>query len=179
MARSPYLEAKVNRWCKEKMELVIDDCDPATLDIIVDYMYGSPIPESVMISSSSEEDSSPPTDMEDIEVIVRYGAGKLGKLLNLLQMSDKLLMVDLKGDVEELLIKVLKEGSGSSWILTPTFLMLSENYDCQKLLLNIARHWCKRWRSVIKDNGMDKSYALVKKSPKFAAALLVAFGELP
>ena len=132
-----------------------------------------------MISSSSEEDSSPPTDMEDIEVIVRYGAGKLS---NLLQMSDKLLMVDLKGDVEELRIKVLAEGRGSSWILTPTFLMLLENYYCQKLLLNIARHWCKRWRSVIKDNGMDESYAfkaIVKKSPKFAAALLVAFGELP
>ena len=110
---------------------------------------------------------------------MRYSAGKLGKLSNLLQMSDKLLMVDLKGDVEELRIKVLAEGRGSSWILTPTFLMLLENYYCQKLLLNIARHWCKRWRSVIKDNGMDKSYALVKKSPKFAAALLVAFGELP
>merc|ERR1719341_3001147 len=46
MARSPYIEAKVSRWCKEKKELVIDDCDPVTLDIIVDYMYGCPIPDS-------------------------------------------------------------------------------------------------------------------------------------
>ena len=51
MARSPYLEAKVNRWCKEKKELVIDDCDLDTFKIIVDYMYGAGIPESVMTSS--------------------------------------------------------------------------------------------------------------------------------
>ena len=40
MARSPYMEAKVNRWSKEKRELVIDDCDVTSFNIIVDYMYG-------------------------------------------------------------------------------------------------------------------------------------------
>ena len=40
MARSPYFEAKVNRWCDKKRELVIDDCDLNTFNTIVDYMYG-------------------------------------------------------------------------------------------------------------------------------------------
>ena len=43
MARSPFFEAKVNRWCDER-ELVIDDCDLDTFDIIVGYMYGLAIP---------------------------------------------------------------------------------------------------------------------------------------
>ena len=38
MARSPYLEAKVHRWCLEKRELIIEDCDPVTFNIIVNYM---------------------------------------------------------------------------------------------------------------------------------------------
>ena len=78
MARSPYIEAKVNRWCKEKKELVIDDCDPVTFDIIVDYMYGSPIPDDQ------------------------------GRLMKLLQMSDMMQMNDLKGQVEEQIIKNLE-----------------------------------------------------------------------
>ena len=44
MARSPFFEAKINRWCNEKRELVIDDCDLDTFDIIVGYMYGLAIP---------------------------------------------------------------------------------------------------------------------------------------
>ena len=44
MARSPYFEAKVNRWCDKKRELVIDDCDLNTFNTIVDYMYGGTIP---------------------------------------------------------------------------------------------------------------------------------------
>ena len=48
MARSPYLEAEVNRWCKEKKELVIEDCDLVTFNVIVDYMYGVAIPDSVL-----------------------------------------------------------------------------------------------------------------------------------
>ena len=47
MARSPYFEAKINRWCDEKKELVVDDCDIPTFNIIVDYMYGGAIPGSL------------------------------------------------------------------------------------------------------------------------------------
>ena len=44
MARSPFFEAKINRWTAEKWEMVIEDCDLATPNIIVDYMYGINIP---------------------------------------------------------------------------------------------------------------------------------------
>ena len=40
MARSPFFEAKINRWTQEKREMVIEDCDLFTLTIIVNYMYG-------------------------------------------------------------------------------------------------------------------------------------------
>ena len=54
MARSGYMEAKVNRWSEVK-ELVIEDCDPATFNLIVDYMYGIALPESMLSSSNDEE----------------------------------------------------------------------------------------------------------------------------
>ena len=61
MARSPYLEAQVNRWCKEKKELVIENCDLVTFNVIVDYMYGIAIPDSVRINATAntEEYSVP------------------------------------------------------------------------------------------------------------------------
>ena len=186
MARSPYLEAMVNRWCREKKELVIEDCDLATFDIIVDYMYGAPIPESVVNSSSDEENSSlpkglphstiPPFHQADTETILQYSARKLGKLAKLLQVSDKLLMVDLKGEVEELMIKILNKDDSKSWIHALMFVKLSDHLDCQKFLLICARLWCRH--SVMKDVNMDKTFAIVKESPKCAAALLMAYAEL-
>ena len=40
---------KLKRWSGEKKEIVIDDCDPEVLDIVVDYMYGIKIPDLVYI----------------------------------------------------------------------------------------------------------------------------------
>ena len=31
---------KLKRWSGEKKEIVIEDCDPQVLDIVVNYMYG-------------------------------------------------------------------------------------------------------------------------------------------
>ena len=186
MARSPYLEAKVNRWCKEKKELVIDDCDLDTFKIIVDYMYGAGIPESVMTSSPLPV----PTDgkgrkrgwevlRSDIftDTASLYSPGKLGKLL---KMSDLLMMVDLKGEVEELMIKSLNDNNG----LTPRrkvqlYGRLADQHNCEKLLLAcarfIARHPALK-ASIVAD--LDRMVTFTKQSPKFAAALLVAYGEM-
>ena len=84
MARSPYLEAKVNRWSEDKKELVIEDCDPITFNVLFDYMYGIEIPESVIDEDSSET------------------------LIKLLEMSDKWQMDDLKGLVLEKIILELE-----------------------------------------------------------------------
>ena len=107
MARSPYIEAKVNRWCKEKKELVIDDCDPVTFNIIVDYMYGTQIPDAV-VSSASDDSSLTKEDLENGTLLAKYFSTKLGRLIELLQMSDMVQMDDLKGEVEEFMIKNLE-----------------------------------------------------------------------
>ena len=84
MTSSPFLEAKVNRWCWEKKELIIEDCDLTTFSILVDYFYGIDIPESVIF--------------EDMEIYRK-----------LLEMADRWLMDDFKASVEELFIKHILE----------------------------------------------------------------------
>ena len=182
MARSPYIEAKVNRWCKEKKELVIDDCDPATFDIIVDYMYGSPIPDSV-VTSASDNSSITTEDLKNAASLRKYFSKKLRRLMKLLQMSDMMQMVDLKGDVENLMIKNLEDTSipdigrndmvdnfKASVLIDPAV-----QYNCEKLLLACARKWCRS--SVPLPSGLDIAESLVAENPKFAAALLVAYSE--
>ena len=176
MARSPYLEAKVNRWCKEKKELVIDDCDPNTFTIIVDYMYGVAIPESLAISASDDSFN----DFKDADAMVLFCNEKLERLERLLQMSDKLLIADLKRDVEEMLIKILN-GFDKSGVLFGgmTFLLaqMAEDYDCEKLLLAVARRWVTH--DIMKRMLKDQNNDWLKTKPQFMAALLKAFAELP
>ena len=184
MARSPYIEAKVNRWCKEK-ELVIDDCDPATFDIIVDYMYGSPIPDSV-VTSASDNSSLTKEDLNNSASLQKYFSGKLERLMKLLQMSDMMQMVDLKGDVEELMIKTLEDtwSNCTAWDVGSVGAVAKANvlidpamqYNCEKLLLACARKW-RRCYAAQKDLDMPGSTAIIATMPKFAAALLVAFTE--
>ena len=174
MARSPYLEAKVNRWCKEKKELVIDDCDPNTFTIIVDYMYGVAIPESLAISASSLN------DFKDADTMVSFCIDKLERVGKLLQMSDKLLIADLKRDVEEMLIKMLN-GFDKSGVLYGGMMILlaqmAEDYDCEKLLLAVARRWCTH--DIMKRMLKDQNDDWFKTKPQLMAALLKAFAELP
>ena len=35
----------MERWTNEKREIVLDDCDPEVLAVVVDYMYGIDLPE--------------------------------------------------------------------------------------------------------------------------------------
>ena len=170
MARSPYLEAKVNRWCKEKKELVIDDCDPNTFTIIVDYMYGVAIPESLAISASSLN------DFKDADTMVSFCIDKLERVGKLLQMSDKLLIADLKRDVEEMLIKILNGFDKSGWIMI-LLAQMAEDYDCEKLLLAVARRWVAH--DIIIRMLKDQNDDWFKTKPQLMAALLKAFAELP
>ena len=176
MARSPYLEANVNRWCKDKKQLVIDDCDPNTFTIIVDYMYGVAIPESLAISASDYSSSSL-NDFKDADAIVLFFSEKLERVRKLLQMSDKLLIADLKRDVEEMLIN----GFDKSGVLFGGMMILlaqmAEDYDCEKLLLAVARRWVTHdfMKRMLKDQSDD----WFKTKPQLMAALLKAFAELP
>ena len=178
MARSPYLEAKVNRWCKDKRELVIEDCDLVTFNIIVDYMYGIAIPDSVLIkvAANTDEDSSPPS-AKNRKVDLRLN---IEKLMKLLEMSDRLLMVDLKDEVEELLIEAVDgpiRNAGEFIRLRK----LAEILSCDKLLAACAKKMASRLRgSKSIDQGILHSFytRVVEKNPKFAAALLMALHGL-
>ena len=161
MARSGYMEAKVNRWSEVK-ELVIEDCDPATFNLIVDYMYGIALPVSMLSSSDDEEG-------------IRQDLEKMEKLL---EMSDRLLMVDLKEEVEKMIIKTF-ETKISTVEQFVDVIKLAENFDLSKLLRVCAKatssalkRLSEYYSDVNKLRDIFKLYA--RTSPSFAAELLVA-----
>ena len=172
MARSGYMEAKVNRWSEVK-ELVIEDCDLATFNLIVDYMYGIALPESMLSSSNDAEG-------------IRQDLEKMKKLLG---MSDRLLMVDLKEEVEEMIIKAFETKIRQHYtveLYTVEFVevfKLAENFDLSKLLRvcvkEISSDLKRGFAGEAKEEDVNRMRDLFKLcariSPSFAAELLVAF----
>ena len=186
MARSSYLEAKVKRWSEEKKnELEIEDCDPTTFEIIVDYMYGIAIPDSVLINTTaSTDEDSLPTPAKKLKVDLSQ---TIKKLVKLLKMSDRLLMDDLRDEVEGLFIKASEKpnilSSRSSADLFWVIVELADKLSFDKLLAACAKVWGTRMRKLV-DLGADDQGLLtmistdmvdmVERTPKFAAKLLVA-----
>ena len=39
------------RWTDGKREIVLEDCDPEALGAVVDFMYGTDLPDMVMMNS--------------------------------------------------------------------------------------------------------------------------------
>jgi len=81
VSRSPFFKAKVERWTNEKKEIVLDDCDPDVLAVVVDYMYGIDLPQLVDCFT----------------------------LCKVLEVSELFLMADLKAEVEKLSIKIINK----------------------------------------------------------------------
>ena len=160
MARSPYLEAQVNRWCKEKKELVIQDCDLATFNIIVDYMYGIAIPDSVQINATAKN--------RKVEL-----KQNIKRLVKLLEVSDRLLMVDLKDEVEGLLLKEVERPMPRSLFFR--IVNLAEDLSCDKLLAACAKYMTSLTRGSTLDQSILPRFCtqIVQANPKFAAALLM------
>ena len=160
MARSPYLEAQVNRWCKEKKELVIEDCELATFNIIVDYMYGIAIPDSVQINATAKN--------RKVEL-----KQNIKRLVKLLEVSDRLLMVDLKDEVEGLLLKEVERPMPRSLFFR--IVNLAEDLSCDKLLAACAKYMTSLRRGSTLDQSILPRFCtqIVQANPKFAAALLM------
>ena len=160
MARSPYLEAQVNRWCKEKKELVIEDCELATFNIIVDYMYGIAIPDSVQINATAKN--------RKVEL-----KQNIKRLVKLLEVSDRLLMVDLKDEVEGLLLKEVERPMPRSLFFR--IVNLAEDLSCDKLLAACAKYMTSLKRGSTLDQSILPRFCtqIVQANPKFAAALLM------
>ena len=53
LLRSPFLKCKVLRWMDEKREIVVDNCDPEILTVVVEYMYGIDLPDLGDLSNVS------------------------------------------------------------------------------------------------------------------------------
>ena len=167
MARSPYLEAEVNRWCKEKKELVIQDCDLDTFNIIINYMYGIPIPDSVQINATAKNRK---VELKQIITLI--------KLVKLLEVSDRFLMVDLKDEVEGLLLKEVERPMPRSLFFR--IVNLAEDLSCDKLLAACAKYLASRLKGSTNKKGFDQGKLAtgctqtIETTPKFAAALLMA-----
>jgi len=72
----------LKRWCDDKGEIVLENCDPEVLDIVVNYMYVIEIP--------------------DLDCV---------KLCKVLDLSEMFLMADLKAHVEDLAVNILKKSN--------------------------------------------------------------------
>merc|ERR1719341_1971697 len=111
---------------------------------------------------------------------------KLGGLTKLLQMSEMMQMVDLKGEVEELIVKNPEDtwSPGTNWSNVVTMgkvnalVKPAEQYNCEKLLLACARKYCRYSAAGKQALDMSTTTNISKLTPKFAAALIVAFSEL-
>jgi len=162
MARSPYLEAKVNRWSEEKKELVIEDCDIATFNIIVDYMYGVEIPNFVVVNSAADEEEGSGSKVKTRKVDLLQDDQKLGKLL---EMSERFLMSDLGSEVEALLVGNVDLDNFAR------FARLGERFKCNKLVEACAKIMMKGPLA----DAVVRGVANVM--PKLSAGLVDLFGD--
>ena len=138
MARSPFFEAKINQWTQEKREMLIEDCDLVTLTIIADYMYGINTPSRPALNCK--------------------------RLSELLKLSDKFQMIDIKAELEVLIIKTLTEDKDKE------LCNLGEGLNCEMLIEACAELMVKK--------GCTMSVDDVKALPKVASACIkVACGK--
>ena len=86
--------------------------------------------------------------------------------------GNKLRMMDLKKEIEELLIKIV-DNWPPGFVPTMGLLKAAECYDCERLLMVCAR------KTTVDSSLLQKNFCaeLIKDLPKFTAALLVAFRE--
>ena len=80
--RSPYFEAAVKRWTQGEKEVLVESCNSEVINLAIDYMYGIPL------------------DKQRVEANPEVQEG-------LLELSRRLLMDDLKAEVEKVLIQSL------------------------------------------------------------------------
>ena len=149
------------------------------------------VQSQTLVISDSDHASFRIGFLENAASMANYFSEKLGRLIKLLQMSDMMQMDDLKGEVEELAVKNLEDtwtcSSEPIWSTDTGALVTihkvkslvgpAEKYNCEKLLFACARNSCRCLATVKKSLDTSTTTELIKGTPKFAAALLVAFSE--
>jgi len=130
--RSPYFEAVVKRWTQGEKEILVESCSPEVMNLVVDYMYGIPLDKQLV-------DTNPE---------VQEG---------LLELSRRLLMDDLKTEVEKVLIHSLNKNSLAQ------ICDFAEDYESQVL----AEHCAK----FIVVEHIEPNWKKLEKLPSVAAFL--------
>ena len=131
--RSPYFEAAVKRWTQGEKEVLVESCNSEVINLAIDYMYGIPL------------------DKQRVEANPELQEG-------LLELSRRLLMDDLKAEVEKVLMQSLNQ---NNYALLCDF---AEDYASKVL----AEHCAK----FIVEKRIEPDWKKMEKLP-FVAALLV------
>ena len=131
--RSPYFEAVVKRWTQGEKEILVESCSPEVMNMAVDYMYGIPLDKQLV-------DTNP------------------GVQEGLLELSRRLLMSDLKAEVEKVLMQSLNKKSFAQ------ICDFAEDYESQVL----AEHCAK----FIVAKHIEPDWKKMEKLPSVAAFLV-------
>ena len=130
--RSPYFEAAVKRWTNGEKELIVESCNPDVMNMVINYMYGIPLDRQKVEANLEVQES-------------------------LLEMSRRLLMFDLKAEVEKVLMQNVNKKNFNQMC------DFAEDYDS----LVLAEHCAK----FIVEKNIQPDWKKVEKLPSVAASL--------
>ena len=131
--RSSYFEAAVKRWSQGEKEIVVESCDPEVMNLVVDYLYGIPLDKQRVEANPEVQES-------------------------LLELSRRLLMDDLKAEVEKVLMQCLDKNNFAQ------ICDFAEDYESQAL----AEH-CARF---ILEKHLEPDWRKMEKLPSVATFLV-------
>ena len=146
--RSPsFLGVKLKRWSGASKDIVIEDCEPEVLDIVVNYMYGIEIPDLVC-------------SIKEVPLNSRSFSQDCLRLCQVLDIAERFLMPDLKAHVENLAVKILNKSN------VKELCAKADMFSCNQLLEACVQLMVKEGISLDKEE--------VKKMPDATEAYLGA-----
>ena len=146
--RSPsFLGVKLKRWSGASKDIVIEDCEPEVLDIVVNYMYGIEIPNLVC-------------SIKEVPLNSRSFSQDCLRLCQVLDIAERFLMPDLKAHVENLAVKILNKSN------VKELCAKADMFSCNQLLEACVQLMVKEGISLDKEE--------VKKMPDATEAYLGA-----
>ena len=131
--QSPYFEAVVKRWTQGEKEINVESCDAEVLTMVIDFMYG--------ISLDKKKVGADPQMQE-----------------GLLELSRRLLMNDLKVEVEKVILHTFSKDSYEQ------ICDLAEDYESQVLAEQCA--------SYIVNRRIEPDWKKIEKQPYIGACFV-------
>ena len=139
--RSPsFLGVKLKRWSGASKDIVIEDCEPEVLDIVVNYMYGIEIPDLVC-------------SIKEVPLNSRSFSQDCLRLCRVLDIAERFLMPDLKAYVENLAVKILNKSN------VKELCAKADMFSCNQLLEACVQLMVKEGISLDKEEVKKMPYA--------------------